>query len=614
MCAEACNGKYAMFQTISYFYNLLPQNEKKKLYFLFAATLNMSCIEMVGIASIMPFMAVVSNPAVIRTNRWLQKIYGYFQFDTTHSFLLFLGIILFVLLICGNIFKALTVWLTLKYGNRVRYVLERRLLAQYLSRPYSFFLNRNTSDMGKNVLTEVRNAIDGCFIAGIQVVSCGLVILFIMCLLLTVEPLIALTIAVFLGGAYTGIFLLARRKLTRISKEQMYAQTMKFKTASEALGGIKDIKILGRERQFLKKFVVHAERHSLNTVAAGTISLLPKYVLEVLSLGGILLITMYFIGAKNNSASQMVPVLAVYAFAGYRILPALQQIFSGIATVRLNLPVLELLHRDLSADEGDSDPELFLEKRRQLQPFPFCNTLELKNVTFCYGAAQEPAVNKINIEIARNTSIGLVGATGSGKTTIVDIILGLLIPTSGQLLVDGIEISAKTLASWQRNFGCVPQQIYLCDDTVTRNIAFGVPDGMVDMPAVIRAARIANLHGFVEKILPHGYDTIIGERGVRLSGGQRQRIGIARALYEDPEFLVMDEATNALDGLTEEAVMEALGALSGKKTIIMIAHRLTTVKNCDIIYIVEHGHITSKGTYDELRRSSAWFQSAARHT
>ena len=599
-----------MFLITSYFYKLLSKTAKRKLYFLFAASLVMSFVEMLGIASVMPFMAVVSNPDVIQSNKWLKKTYGYFQFDSIHNFLFFLGIILLALLICSNLFKALTVWSTLKYGNRFSYILSRRLLAQYLSRPYSFFLSRNTSDMGKNVLAEVRGAIDGCFIAGMQVLSCGLAILFIMGLLLAVEPLIAVTIAVFLGGAYAGIFLLVRHRLTRISKEQVHAQTMRFKTATEALSGIKDIKILGRELQFLKKFAAHAERHSLNTVAAGTISLLPKYVLEVLSLGGILLITMYFIGAKNSSATQMVPLLAVYAFAGYRILPALQQIFAGIATVRLNLTALELLHRDLNDGDSNCDPEFVLKNREVSQHFPFSGVLELKNISFCYKTAQDPVVSEVNITITRNTSIGLVGATGSGKTTLVDIILGLLPPTSGQMLVDGTEISEKTLSSWQRNFGYVPQQIYLCDDTITRNIAFGVPDEKIDMTAVVRAARIANLQWFVENKLPNGYETIIGERGVRLSGGQRQRIGIARALYEDPDFLIMDEATNALDGITEEAVMDALGTLSGKKTIIMIAHRLTTVKDCDIIYIMEHGRITNKGTFEELRRTSAWFQSA----
>jgi ABC-type multidrug transport system fused ATPase/permease subunit len=268
----------------------------------------------------------------------------------------------------------------------------------------------------------------------------------------------------------------------------------------------------------------------------------------------------------------------------------------------------------LSDEESNYDPEFVLQNRAVLQPVPFCSVLELKNVSFYYKAAQGPVVNEVNLAIARNSSIGLVGATGSGKTTLVDIILGLLPPTAGQMLVDGTEISGENLASWQRNFGYVPQHIYLCDDTITRNIAFGVPDEKIEMQAVICAARIANLHGFVEKKLPKGYETIVGERGVRLSGGQRQRIGIARALYKDPAFLIMDEATNALDGITEEAVMEALGTLSGKKTIIMIAHRLTTVKDCDVIYIMEHGRITNKGTYEELLGSSTWFQSATRYT
>jgi ABC-type multidrug transport system fused ATPase/permease subunit len=332
----------------------------------------------------------------------------------------------------------------------------------------------------------------------------------------------------------------------------------------------------------------------------------------VMAFGGILLIVLYFVGTDHGSSSQMIPLLALYAFAGYRLLPALQQIFSGITTVRFSAAALEVLHRDLTEERGDADPELVLKRSEGRQPLPFCRAIELRNVSFCYSGVQEPAIKGINLTIDRNTSIGLVGATGSGKTTTVDLILGLLPLASGKMLADGVEINGDTLANWQRNLGYVPQQIYLCDDTITRNIAFGVPDHEIDMAAVTRAARIANLHGFIEKELPEGYETIIGERGVRLSGGQRQRIGIARALYRDPAVLIMDEATSALDGITEESVMDALRALSGEKTIIMIAHRLTTVKDCDIIYHMEHGHIVNQGSYDELLGSSAWFQAAAR--
>ncbi len=600
-----------MFAIIKKMLGLLSTREKRQLYYLFAALVNMAFIEMAGIASIMPFMAVVSKPDVVQTNKWLKRAYDFFEFTSLHNFLLFLGILLLVLMVLGNLFKALTSWLTLRYDNRLNYTLARRLLAQYLARPYSFFLNRNTADMGKNVLAEVRNVIGGVLSAGMQVLSNTLVSLFILALLLVVDPLIAVTIAAILGGAYGVIYLLARRLLARISKEQVKANSMKYKAAGEALSGIKDLKILGREGVFLERFAAHAQLHARNNVTAGIISQLPRYALEVMAFGGILLIVLYFLGTDHGSGN-MVPLLALYAFAGYRLLPALQQIFAGITTVRFNLAALDVLHRDLTEERGNVAPELLLTRSEGLQPLPFTRELELRNVSFRYSGVQDPVLEKLSLTIAPNTSIGLVGATGSGKTTTVDIILGLLTPTAGQLLADGVEISGDNLARWQRNLGYVPQAIFLCDDTITRNIAFGVPDQDIDMVAVVRAARIANLHGFIEEELPDGYKTEIGERGVRLSGGQRQRIGIARALYRDPAVLIMDEATSALDGITEEAVMDALRTLSGQKTVIMIAHRLTTVKECDVIYLMEHGRIAGQGTYDELMGSSSWFQAAAR--
>jgi ATP-binding cassette, subfamily B, bacterial PglK len=591
--------------------DLLSTREKRHLYFIFAALVSMAFIEMAGIASIMPFMAVVSRPDVVQTNRWLKRAFDALGFSSSHDFLFFLGVLLLVLMVASNLLKALITWLTLKYDNQLNYSLARRLLAQYLARPYSFYLNRNTADMGKNVLAEVRTVISGVLSAGMQVLSNGLVSLFILSLLLAVNPFIAVTITIILGGAYAGIYLLARRRLAKISEEQVLANFMKYKTADEALSGIKDLKILGREWMFLESFAINAQRHSNNNVTAGTISQLPRYALEVMAFGGILLIVLYFIGPDHGSG-KTIPLLALYAFAGYRLLPAIQQIFSGITSVRFNKAALDVLHRDLVEEWNDGDPELTLNKTKGLQPMPFCRALELRNVGFFYNGAKESVIKGVDLIISHNTSIGLVGATGSGKTTTVDLILGLLTPRVGQMLVDGIEVTGDILARWQSNLGYVPQQIYLCDDTLTRNVAFGVPDHEIDMDAVMRATRIANLHDFITKELPKGYNTHIGERGVRLSGGQRQRIGIARALYRDPAVLIMDEATSALDGITEEAVMEALRALSGKKTVITIAHRLTTVKDCDVIYIMEHGQIVSHGTYDELMKSSSWFRGAAR--
>ena len=600
-----------MFTIINKILDLLSAKEKKQLYLIFASLVNMAFIEMAGIASIMPFMAVVANQDLIRTNRWIKFFYDFFNFTSLHSFLFFLGSLVLGMLVFSNIFKALTTWLTLRFDNRLNYMLARRLLGQYLARPYSFFLNRNTAVLGKNVLSEVNNVIAGVLGAGMQVLSSAMVGFFILALLLAVNPLIAVTIFAVLGGAYGGIYLLARRRLATIGREQIEASSMKHKAASEALSGIKDLKILGREKVFLERFAVQAQRHSRNNVTAGIISQLPKYALEVVAFGGILLIVLFFLGSKQG-LGQMVPLLALYAFAGYRLLPALQQIFSGITTVRVKLATLEVLHRDLTEEQSGTDPEAILTGAENLEPLPFTGGLELRNISFSYPEAQDQVLNGINLTIVHNTTVGFIGATGCGKTTTVDIILGLLTPSEGYLLADGIEICGGNLLRWQRNLGYVPQNIFLSDDTITRNIAFGVPDSEIDMAAVGRAAGIANLAGFVERELPQGYETVIGERGVRLSGGQRQRIGIARALYRDPAVLIMDEATSSLDGVTEEAVMDAIRNLSRKKTIIMIAHRLSTVKDCDMIYLMENGKIIDKNTYVELQNSSEWFKAAAR--
>ena len=599
-----------MFTVLGKMLDLFSPRQKRQLYYLWAAMVIKAFLEMVGIASILPFMSVVANPEVVNTNRWMKQIYAYFQFTSVANFLVFLGMSLLVLTICSNLFKALYTWWALRYDNQLNYMLARRLLAQYMARPYSFFLNRNTTEMGKNILIEVRTVINGVLSAGMSVLSGVLVSLFILILLLMINPFVAVTIAATLGSVYAGLYILSQRRLIKISSDNLHVNMMRCKLADEALSGIKDLKTLGRERVFLEQFGVYAQRHSLNTVNVGIISQLPRYALEAIVFGSILLVVMY-VEVKEGSSNQMIPLLALYVLAGYRLLPSVQQIFSGITTVRSNLGSLEVLHRDMTEEQTDSNPEHLLARSGHMQPLPFTRGLELRNVSFCYSEVQAPVIDEVSLTIAHNTSIGLVGTTGSGKTTTVDLILGLLTPTSGQLLADDVEISGDAVARWQCNLGYVPQSIFLSDDTITRNIAFGVPEQEIDMAAVVRAARIANLHGFIEQELPNGFETVIGERGIRLSGGQRQRIGIARALYRDPAVLIMDEATSALDGVTEHAVMEALHMLCGEKTIIIVAHRLTTVKDCDVIYLMENGHIIGQGTYDELLSSSLWFREAA---
>jgi ABC-type multidrug transport system fused ATPase/permease subunit len=567
--------------------------------------------EMVGVASLMPFMAVVTNPEVIHSNRWLNAAYAALGFGSERSFLLFLGLLVLALLVTSNIVKTAGAFLTLRFHNGLNYSFSRRLLARYVARPYQFFLKHNTAELGSNVITEVNRVITGVLAPATTIVSSALVCLALIFLLVMVDPVVALVIAGVLVVAYGTLLVAARRKLSEVGKEQIRANQQRHRVAGEAMSGIKDLKVLGREITFLQRFSEHARRHAHNNVVAGLIAQLPRYALETIAFGGILLVVMYLV-SRGEQGTHIAPMLALYAFAGYRLMPALQNLFASITSMRYAAPSLEVLYHDLGGEQiGAVDSMARLEQILRAPVLPFTRELRLRRLSFCYEGASSPALRDLDIAIPALTSVGIVGPTGCGKTTAVDIILGLLSPTAGQFLVDGVQISARNLASWQKNLGYVPQHIYIADDTIARNIAFGMPDEAIDMAAVRRAARIANLTDFIERELPEGYATAVGERGVRLSGGQRQRIGIARALYRDPSVLVMDEATSALDGITEESVMDALHSLSRKKTIIVIAHRLTTVRECDAIYLLEKGRIVAQGTYPDLMRDSAWFRAAS---
>jgi ATP-binding cassette, subfamily B, bacterial PglK len=337
----------------------------------------------------------------------------------------------------------------------------------------------------------------------------------------------------------------------------------------------------------------------------------------MVAFGGILLLTLYLLRSYGHF-SRVLPLLALYAFAGYRLVPALQKVYQHLAKLRFGMPAMHILYRDFMEIK---DNQSTIEDSDQPRLVPQAS-ITLDKIQFTYPGAQSPVLKGISIDIPVNSAIGLVGATGSGKTTTVDIILGLLRPQAGQLLVDGkpifnnpdqlSAISPKPLLrSWQRALGYVPQNIHLSDDTIAANIAFGIPSEEIDMEAVIRAATISELHRFVIRELHKGYETVVGERGVRLSGGELQRVGIARALYHEPSVLIMDEATASLDNVTEKYVIQAIKRMKGKHTIILIAHRLTTVRDCDTIVLLDHGEIKARGTYDDLVENNEQFRNMA---
>jgi ABC-type multidrug transport system fused ATPase/permease subunit len=348
------------------------------------------------------------------------------------------------------------------------------------------------------------------------------------------------------------------------------------------------------EAAYVARFASPSIRYARLQAANQTISQVPRYGLEVIAFGGILLLVLYLLAVRQKLEDAL-PLIALYAFAGYRMLPIAQEIFAATAKMRFHRPALDLLHRDIA------DKRTVVDEPHAVDPLPFSTSIELRGVAYRYPAGQRPILHDINLEIHKGARVGFIGPTGAGKSTVVDVVLGLLQPTAGAVLIDGAPLDSEdTIRRWQRQIGYVPQHIFLCDDTVLANIAFGQSGDTVDRKAAERAARLAQLNEFIINELPQGYDTQVGERGIRLSGGQRQRLGLARALYGDPAVLVFDEATSALDTDTEDAVMRALDGLDASCTVIMIAHRLSTVRRCDVLFKLDTGRIVGSGGYEAV--------------
>ena len=574
---------------------LLTPHERKRAVLLLVMILIMALLDMIGIASILPFMAVITNPGLVETNYILNYMFqasNIFGVENNQQFLFALGVFVFVILITSLVFKALTNYAQLRYIQMREYSISKRLVEGYLHQPYSWFLGRHSADLGKTILSEVAQVVGGGLRPLMELIAKGVVSIVIIILLILTNPKLALIASISLGGAYGLIFYFIRGFLNRIGKKRLESNQLRFMALSDAFGAIKEVKVGGLEKTYVKHFSDPGKIFALTRSSSQIISKLPRYFLEAIAFGGILLIILYMM-VQTGSFNNALPILSLYVFAGYRLIPALQTIYSSITELAFVSPSLDKLHEDIK------NLKLFNENQDQ-GVLSFNKAITLKNIYYNYPNESRTALKDINLSIPAKTIVGLVGATGSGKTTTVDIILGLLETKKGTLEVDGKVITNQNSRSWQRSIGYVPQHIYLSDDTVAANIAFGVGLKDINQADVEKAVKIANLHEFVMDELPKQYQTKIGERGVRLSGGQRQRIGIARALYHNPKVLILDEATSALDNQTEKAVMDAISNLSKNITIILIAHRLNTVKKCDKIYLLEKGELKSQGTFEEL--------------
>lgn len=602
-----------MYKLIKELISLLTPHQRGRLLRLQFLVVIMSFAEIAGIASIAPFMAIVSDMSRLEGTGKLAQIYLASGFATPADFLFWLGLAVLLILVFGGVFSMLTTWRLLVYGQAVGEQISSRLFRYYLGQPWLFHATNSSSLLNKQITQEASRVTLG-IIQPLMQLNAKMVLASLMSFAIFVyNPIIAIAGLLIFGLAYVALYRFVRLRLVRNGKEISVVQSERFKLLSEGFGGIKDVLLLGRQSLYQDRFEKANKRYTRSMAGNQAMSQVPRYAMELVAFGSVIMLVLYLLKVNAGNFGDVVPVLAVYALAGMKLLPAFQQMYSSLSQIKGSMASFEAIRGALhesyvqaAAAESGHMAEM------QSSRLALENVIRIQDVTFTYPEKSLPALNNLSLEIPARKVIGLVGASGSGKSTAIDLLLGLISPDQGSLSVDGVEINPTNLRAWQNSVGFVPQSIFLTDSSIRENIAFGLALEDINEDKVQRAVSLAHLEELVES-LPDGLDTRVGERGVQLSGGQRQRIGIARALYEDADILVLDEATSALDGITEKLIMDAIHDFSGQKTIIMIAHRLATIRQCDIIYLMSGGEVADQGSYDDLMGRNTTFKRMAEH-
>jgi ABC-type multidrug transport system fused ATPase/permease subunit len=556
---------------------------RTKLALVFSLSLAQALFQVIGITSIFPFLAIAADPDRIRRSHFGTQFLSLFPPMENRQLLLVTGIIAILALLLSNAVNLLSEYARTRYAQNFAHWLRVRLLRRMASQPYTYFLQRNSGDLLKKIFGDVNNYTSGVLLPLLDTVARVFTAVLLLATLFLVQPVIAVSAAIVLGAYYVIIFRLLARKRREVDEGLRTSNAGSYREAQQMLGGIKPVKVHRAEEHFLSRF----SRHS--AVFAQMYARLPifansaRYFVEPLAFGG-LVVAVLVLAARGRDFSDILPNLGVMALAGYRLLPSLQLLYAQLTQVSsMRHAVDEVYDEFVAAAEIDkSTPRpISVEAVTPANPFRWNNAITLCEVLYRYPGASRPALDGLSVVIPKNTSLGVIGPTGSGKSTFVDLLLGLYYPTAGEILIDGQPLTPTLVRSWRDSIGYVPQEIFLIDDTIARNIAFGLPDEKIDHARLREACAMAQILDFIEAELANGFDTNVGERGIRLSGGQRQRIGLARALYHRPSLLILDEATSALDVATEAKLLNALRSLSGKLTMIVAAHRLSTVANCE---------------------------------
>lgn len=564
---------------------LLTEAERRQAVGIFGLTFIGMMLETLGVSLVIPVLTLLAQPDFEQAYPVLQPVLHALGDPTQQALVLYGMVMLVVVYVIKTTFLTFLAWRQMRFAFGVQAQISQRLFGVYLRQPYTFHLQRNSAQLIRNVMNEVNVFTFNGMLPGLMLLTESLVLLGLCILLLIVEPVGAVAVLSVLGAAAWIFYRSTRGLIARWGEARQYHEGCRIQHLQQGLGGAKDVKLLGRETEFLEQYDIHNAGSARVGQLQATMQQLPRLWLEMLAVGGLAILVLSML-IQGRAPEAVLPTLGLFAVAAFRLMPSVTRLINAMQALRYGVPVVNILHQELGLVVPGTNATI-----ERVSPLGEC--LELRRVGYLYPQAPDPALSDVSLTVRRGESVGLIGTSGAGKSTLVDVLLGLLTPSSGAVYVDGKDIR-EGLRNWQDQIGYVPQSIFLTDDSLRRNVAFGVPSTQIDHEAVARAIKAAQLEEFVRG-LPSGLDASMGERGVRLSGGERQRIGIARALYHDPNILVLDEATSSLDLATEESIMQAVRALQGKKTIIIVAHRLSTVAHCDRLYRLERGRVVEAG-------------------
>jgi len=592
------------------FLKILEPGDKSKLLILFIMMVFEAFFEILSIGMIAVFISAVDNPEVLLNIQQLKPLYKFLNINSAKEILIYGSILLILLFVFKNFYVVISRYVKDKFVYKRFRIISFKLFSLYMLAPYTFHLNRNSSDLIRNVATESYLLAEKIMVPILNIATEIVMLITIATFLIIVEPVISIVGLIFIG--FVNIFFLktTKNRLMIYGKLAQNERSKIIKIINEGLGGFKDVTIMNRQSWFLNRFQLISNKLSRAEIFKHVSSRSFRPILETIAVSSMLLVVLFLL-SQGHSVTSLISILAIFALSINRLLPAINTLISEYSELRYYSSSIEPVYNDFNY--LSQKPQVNLNRKSIVKnKLVFSKNIEVCNLSYAYPDNKPEVLENVSLTIKKGTAVGFVGSTGSGKTTLADLILGLLEPKLGKILVDGVDIH-KNLKGWQKNLGYVPQFIYLTDDTIRHNITLGLEDSEIDEKQLKKVVEISQVKEFVEK-LPLQLDTVIGERGVRLSGGQRQRIGIARALYHNPEVLIMDEATSSLDNITEKEVINAIDTLKERLTLIIIAHRLTTVKNCDLLFMIKDGMIVDTGTYSELFKRNKEFQQMAKTT